>query len=403
MSELPRGAEVFHVMAKPAGPRCNLDCAYCFYKDKPHSAGARAMDFAALEAFVSKYIAENSAPEISFGWQGGEPLIAGLDFFKEAVRLQKKYARGKKIANCLQTNATLLDDAFCAFFREENFLLGISLDGPAHLHDPNRSVSHKDVLNGIKLCQKWGVDFNALCTVNSLNVKSPREIYKYFRGLGLSHVQFIPIVELDSVRGASCERFEEVSIPHKGDGARRAELSKHSPSAEEFGDFLISIFKLWCPKDIAKFSVMNFDDLILKALRGADAFCAHAKSCGRALALEQDGRAYSCDHFVQGNFLLGNIAENSFEGMLSGERQSAFAQSKSGRLSLRCKKCAFLKYCNGDCPKRRLDYYDAGDYPTSALCAGLKKFFAHAVPKAEEISRLAKSGMRPDEISEHLK
>jgi len=393
----------FHAMAKPAGARCNLACSYCFYFDKPRLSKSAAMSDEVLESFVKNYIAGNPSQEVNFAWQGGEPLLAGLEFFKKAVALQKKYAGSKCITNALQTNATLLDDALCEFFKRENFLLGISIDGPKELHDANRCNSYSAVLNGVKLCLKHGLEFNALVTVNSQNVSHPREIYKFLRGLGVRYMQFIPIVERDcaEVSGLGA-RFEDASLPQKSPAPKLAKLSRLSPSSAAFGDFLVSIFKMWYPKEIGKANVQNFDDIVIKCVNGGDALCTFAKDCGRALAVEQDGGVYSCDHYVFEAFRLGSLASQSFAEMFEGGVQKEFAAAKRGGLSMRCNACGFLNFCNGDCLKRRLDYYDADDYPTSAMCVGLKKFFAYAAPCAVKIAVLVREGLPPEEIRRRL-
>ena len=385
----------FHVMAKPAGGLCNLSCGYCYYSGVK-VRGRAIMDRDTLEIFTRAYIEENPSWRINFGWQGGEPLIAGLDFFKEAVSLQKKYGSLCEIENSLQTNATLLDDEYCEFFAKENFLIGISLDGPKTLHGAFRGDSFEKVMRGISLCKKHGVRFNILTTVNSGNVNYPKEVWKFILSTGTERVQFIPIVE----RGSGPDDFICAPIPKKSECEQRVDLSRVSPDPEAYGEFLCSIFRLWVKNSIGRVFVGDFDDMILAHRNMPVSTCVHARECGRALLMESDGSVYICDHYVRDDCLLGNIHDKSFSDMLSDDKAVFFGQSKHDALSGICKKCFALKYCAGDCLKRRLDFYEKEDYPTSAMCKGLRKFYAFARPQIEKIAFLVDAGTPMDVISE---
>jgi len=371
----------FHVMAKPVGSACNLSCSYCFYKGKGDSQKFEVMNDEVLRIFTEKYIAENS-DAINFAWQGGEPLLAGIDFYKKAISLQKNFAH-KKITNAMQTNATLITDEWCEFFKSENFLLGISIDGSKEIHNANRNESYAQAIRGLELCKKHKVEFNLLCTVNSKNMNNPKGLYNFLKDTGAKHIQFIPIIE----------SLENGSIARPLDLERNAHfenLADFSTLANSYGDFLIEIFKDWIKKDFGKIFIQNFDALINKKLFGINCVCAHAQYCGQFLALEKNGDVYSCDHYVFKENLLGNVLEKSFEKMIFSNSQKNFGEQKFSKLSKKCLACKFLEYCHGDCPKNRT-VHQKDDYPLSALCKSFEKFYSYALSQLEPIIKKLKA------------
>jgi len=371
----------FHIMAKPVGAECNLSCSYCFYKGKGNTQKLEVMSDEVLRIFIEKYIKENSG-EVNFAWQGGEPLLAGIDFYKKAISLQKNFS-DRKIANAMQTNATLITDEWCEFFKSEDFLLGISIDGSKEIHNANRDASYSSAIRGLELCKKHKVEFNILCTVNSKNMNNPKGLYRFLKDTGAKHIQFIPIIE----------RLENGSIARPLDleyNAHSGNLADFSVLTDSYGDFLIEIFKDWIKKDFGRFFIQNFDALINKKLFGINCVCAHTKECGRFLALEKNGDVYSCDHYVFKENFLGNIFYKSFKEILIDSKQKSFGEQKFSRLSKKCLECKFLEYCYGDCPKNRT-VLQKDDYPLSALCDSLEKFYSYALPQLEPIIKNLKA------------
>ncbi len=360
----------FHVMAKPTGARCNLDCAYCFFlkKDRLYPGSDFRMSDEVLEAYVRQTLEGQTAPEVTIAWQGGEPTLMGLDFFRRAVEIEKKYAgAGRRVANSFQTNGLLIDDAWCRFLHENGFLVGLSLDGPRELHDVyrrdkgGRSVFDK-VAGAARLMQKHGVEFNILCTVNAENSRHPLEVYRYFRdGLGARYIQFIPIVERDNDAGDQ-------------DGAA---VTDRSVDPEQYGRFLTEIFDEWVRRDVGVVFVLFFDAVLASYFFGRSSLCVLRPTCGEALVLEHTGDLYACDHFVEPAFQLGNILETPIAELVSSDRQRAFGRRKSETLPKTCRECRFLFTCHGECPKNRVLTSPDGEPGMNWLCAGLKAFFAH--------------------------
>jgi uncharacterized protein len=350
----------FHVMAKPAGARCNLDCEYCFFLKKlqlyPNSSFR--MSNKLMESYIRQTIESHRVPEVTIAWQGGEPTLMGLNFYRRAVAVEKKYAKpGVKIVNTLQTNGILLDDKWCEFLHKNGFLVGLSIDGPKHLHDKYRkdkagkSVFSK-VVNAVRLLQKHKVEFNILCTVNSANSLYPLKVYRFFRDeLKAEYIQFIPVVERDN---ESC-----------------------SVQSEQYGQFLIEIFDEWIERDVGSMFVQMFDGVLAAWLRGYSTLCILRSYCGESVALEHNGDVYSCDHYVEPDYLLGNIAETSLLDLVGSKQQYAFGKMKSDTLPTYCRNCEFLFTCHGGCPKNRIISTPDGEPGLNWLCSGLKAFFAH--------------------------
>lgn len=389
MPQVPINAP-FHVMSKPRGAICNLDCEYCFFlpKERLYKGSNFRMSDETLEEYIRQYIVSQLTPEIIFTWQGGEPLLMGLAFYQKVLDLQQKYARrGQKIVNTLQTNATLINDDWAAFFKVNQFLLGVSLDGPADLHNAYRvdkggAATHANVMRGISFLQKYGVDFNILCCVHAANAGHPLDAYRFFRDtVGVQFVQFIPVVHRVNENG-----FQ--------DGT---ELHPHSVSGSQYGRFLIEVFDEWVQRDVGRVFVQIFD-VALSAWAGRPAgLCIFEPACGQAVALEHTGDVYSCDHYVEPDYRLGNIYEHDLNEMVFSPRQLRFGKAKAD-LPDCCLACKVRFVCNGGCPKDRILQTPDGDDGLNYLCEGYKAFFCHIDPAMQTMASLLRNHQPPAQI-----
>jgi uncharacterized protein len=394
MQRPPFAEQGLHVMSKPIGPICNLDCEYCFYLHKeelyPKGESWRMPDDT-LETYVRQYIEAqpDAVPEITFAWQGGEPTLMGLDFFRRIVELQKKYQPpGRTIVNALQTNGVLLDDEWCEFFKTEEFLIGLSIDGPAELHDKYRydkqgRGSFDSVMRALNRLKQHSVEFNVLVVVNRHNGDHGRKIYTYLRDNGVQYVQFIPIVERRGVgvHGEELVTLDSQSVPSPADL-----VSSRSVLPEQYGDFLIEVFEEWLLRDVGRVFVQIFDQA-LSAWSGIEpSLCVFRRQCGRALALEHNGDLYSCDHYVEPEYKLGNIHELSIVELADSAQQRAFGEDKETSLPTYCRECDVRFVCNGECPKNRFIETPSGDAGLNYLCAAYKKFFGHIGPVMEQMA-----------------
>jgi uncharacterized protein len=370
MQHPPPALPAFHVMLKPRGAICNLNCAYCYYlsKERLYPGSHFRMSDALLEEYTRQYIEAQPVPEMTFAWQGGEPTLMGLDFFQRAIGLQQKYRRpGMRIHNALQTNGVTLDDEWCGFLREHNFLVGISLDGPRELHDAYRldkggQPTFDRVMVGLELLKKHGVEFNFLTTVHAANADHPLEVYRFLRDeVGAPFIQFIPILERDNEAG-----FQEGE-----------EVSARSVTGPQYGDFLIAIFDEWVRQDVGRVFVQIFDAALAAWLGQRPGLCIFEETCGTALAMEHNGDLYSCDHFVEPRHKLGNIQEIPLAKMVGSEPQRQFGLAKRDTLPRYCRECQVHFVCNGGCPKNRILRTPDGEPGLSYLCAGYKAFFTH--------------------------
>jgi len=360
----------FHLMTKPRGAICNLDCKYCYFlsKENLYPNSDFRMGDNLLEEYTRQYIQAQDVPEITFAWQGGEPTLMGLDFYRQAVLYQQKHKKpGMRIFNTLQTNAVTLDDDWCRFFAAHDFLLGVSLDGPANLHDAYRvdkggAPTFERVMQGIRLLQAHRVDFNILTTVHAANADFPLEIYHFLRdAVKTQFIQFIPIVERDNNTG-----FQE------GD-----QVTARSVTAEQYGHFLIAIFDEWVRHDVGRMYVQIFD-VALAAWAGHDpGLCIFQETCGTALALEHNGDVYSCDHYVEPAHKLGNLLHIPLDEIVVSDQQHRFGQAKRDTLPQYCLDCDVRFVCNGGCPKNRFIKTPDGESGLNYLCAGYKAFFNH--------------------------
>ena len=377
----------FHIMAKPIGPTCNLRCEYCFYCEKEALFSGEQnfrMSDEILEAYIRENIALNSAaPEIPFAWQGGEPTLLGLDFFRKVLELQAKYGNGATITNALQTNGTLLDEEWCRFLAEYKFLVGLSLDGPEDIHDRYRvdrggKPTFQRVMRALKLMRKHDVAFNILACVPKETSKRPLDVYRFFKEQDAQFIQFIPIVERMPDAKARELGLELATPPSATEKTDTHSVSPWSVEPEAYGDFLITIFDEWVRNDVGSVSVMNFEWALFTWLGNESPVCHFAPRCGRSLIIEHNGDLYSCDHYVYPEYRLGNILDGDIAKIVSLPRQSDFGACKQTALPETCRDCKALFACNGGCPKHRFLESHSGEPGLNYLCKGYKKFFTHA-------------------------
>ena len=364
----------FHLMVKPTGAICNLDCHYCFYlaKEMLYPGSRFRMADELLELYIKQLLESHRTSEIMLAWQGGEPTLMGLDFFKLAVKYAQKHKHPEhNITYTIQTNGTRLTDEWCSFFKQHNFLVGLSLDGPRKLHDVYRVTkqgqgSFDQVMQGWQCLNHYGVEFNILCTVNAANVEHPLAVYRFFRDeLKACFLQFIPIVEQCSNEIVSSEQGKPKVV------------SDHSVGSEQYGKFLIEIFEEWVRRDVGTVFVQHFDVALANWLRIPPAVCIFSETCGLALALEHNGDLYSCDHFVEPQYKLGNIKETHMRELVSSPQQQQFGQAKRDTLPQYCRTCEVRFACHGGCPKNRFTQTPDGEPGLNYLCAGYKAFFQH--------------------------
>ena len=363
----------FSLLIKPASAACNIRCEYCFYIDHLKKDDKPAMSYKTLEKMISSYM-ELPLPEYSFGWQGGEPTIMGLDFFQKAIELQKQYApRGARISNGLQTNATLIDKPMADSFAEHNFLLGVSLDGPKDIHNKFRRTidgkpTHSKVMQGINHLRNAKAEFNILCLVNSENVGKPKELYKYYREKDFNFLQFIPCVEYDET----------------------GDLIHYSITGKQWGKFLCEVFDIWYRKDTRKVSIRHFDSVLNYLVLGQYTECTMDKDCRQYFVVEYDGGIYPCDFFVKTELQLGSVNTSSWEESLTNPLYEKFGEKK-GEWNSKCSSCEWLKICHGDCPKMR----GAGARPDmlSTLCEGWQMFYSHTMERFEKLAKEIKEDL----------
>lgn len=388
MTTISPFARPLYVMLKPVGAACNLACNYCYYLEKSNlykHQPKRQMSEELLERFVKDYIEAQTMNEVVFTWHGGEPTLRPLSFYQKAVELQKKYAGGRIIHNSLQTNGTLLTDEWCRFLKANNWLVGISIDGPEAFHDRYRRDSQgrpswQKVMEGIRLLQHYGVEWNAMAVVNRYNADHPQAFYRFFKSIGCQYIQFAPIVERN-MRHADGRHL--VSI---GD-ATDAPVTDFSVTPEQWGSFLCGLFDEWVKQDIGRIFVQIFDSMLANWVGVAPGSCIYAKECGHAGVMEFNGDVYSCDHFVFPQYKLGNINEHTLIEMLYGEKQRRFSQLKYNKLPRQCKECRWAFACHGECPKNRFVNDRYGNPGLNYLCAGYRRFFEHIAPTMDEMKK----------------
>lgn len=403
----PAAPTAFHVMTKPIGPLCNLDCKYCFYLEKeklfPGNENFKMTD-AVLESYVRQYIEQQSVPEVVFAWQGGEPTLMGVAFFRKVVALQKQYANGKIIQNAFQTNGTLIDDEWAEFFAENKFLIGLSIDGPPKLHDTYRvdkkgGATYEKVVHGLKMLKKHGVEFNTLTVVNKVNSQKPLEVYRFLKEIGSGFMQFIPLVERLADEEAK-KLGLDLAVPPRADqeGEVAMPVTDWSVQPKQYGIFLSEIFDEWVKQDVGRYYVQMFDITLGNWVGAPGGLCVFSPTCGTAMALEHNGDLYSCDHFVYPRYKLGNILNKTIGDMVNSEFQRNFGQDKSRTLPRYCLECDVRFLCHGECPKHRFLRTPEGDPGLNYLCAGYKHFFHHTLKPMQTMRDLLRAGRAPAEI-----
>ncbi|EIV2083376.1 TPA: anaerobic sulfatase maturase [Klebsiella aerogenes] len=395
----------FHVMAKPTGSACNIDCSYCFYLHKEHllqQEKRRYMSDETLENFIRQYIDGQDGEQVVFSWQGGEPTLMGLEFFHKVVKFQQQYKKpGQRIENDLQTNGILINDAWAEFLKANHFLVGLSIDGPRELHDRYRITrsgkpTFDKVMAGVDALKRHGVPFNALVTVNRTNARFPLEVYRFVtRELGATYVQFNPCVEPVDFTQTAPHFWRDDSIPTVGSRRARpgdldAIVTDWSVDPDDWGRFLIATFEEWVNNDLGRVQVNLFETAVAQMMGLPAQICTTAEFCGKGLAVEKNGDVFSCDHYVYPEYQIGNIADNSLARMAFSERQQAFGMGKCDTLPQQCKQCPYLKLCHGECPKNRLVLTTDGEAGLNYLCPGIKAFFNYAEPILAGIVTLVK-------------
>jgi uncharacterized protein len=405
------GGQGIHVVAKPIGPACNLNCEYCFYLEKQalFPAGEQyRMPDRVLNAFIAAYISSQPTPVVEFVWQGGEPTLLGIDFFRRVIELQKPFAGQKTITNSLQTNGTLLTDEWCQFLKKNNFMVGISLDGPREIHDRYRrdrkdNGSFDQVMRGLRLLQGHEVDYNVLACVARDMAKQPIEIYRFLKEEGVEFIQFTPIIErLSDVQSAQTglRLAGPAALDKKG---QQGQVAPWSVIPEEYGDFLIAIYEDWVRHDVGTVFVMNFEWAFNAWIGNPSPVCVHAKQCGRSVVIEHNGDVYACDHCVYPQHRLGNIVTDALPAMVRKSLESGFGCSKETALPHWCSECDVLAACQGGCPKHRFEASNYGEPGLQYLCPGYKKFFLHIRKYLRAMTTLLEHGLPASRVMEAVK
>ena len=410
-SQMGKTARAFNIMAKPIGPICNLDCKYCYYLEKEalyKNEGKWKMSSDLLERYIAEYIEAQPGDKVTFAWQGGEPTLLGVDYFREIVRLQEKYRGGKTIENALQTNGTLLNDGWATFFKEHDFLLGVSIDGPEALHnhyrvDKNQGSTFKQVMKGIECLQRNEVRFNTLTCLNRVTAKKPVEIYRFLKGIGSDFMQFIPIVE--RLPGSESKKWGlDYAAPDEGVGdSEQLPVTAWSVLPKDFGDFYVQVFDRWVKRDVGRIFVQLIEVVAAKWLGAPGGLCVHEAECGSALAMEHNGDVYSCDHFVYPQYRLGNLKEKTLVQMVESDEQIAFGRAKKSALPQYCLECEVRSICNGGCPKERFIHTPDGDPGLNYLCAGYRDFFNHTIPVMQELRSIYQQQLPINELMKRVK
>jgi uncharacterized protein len=403
----------FHLLAKPSGSTCNIDCKYCFFlsKEALYPNDRHRMSDATLEAYIRQLLESHRLPEVIVAWQGGEPTLMGVEFFRKAVALVDKHRRpGQVIQHTFQTNGIALDDEWCAFFKEHDFLVGLSVDGPRELHDAYRVTRGGDgtyelVMRGWRQLRRHGVNFNVLCTVNAANQAHGRRVYRFFRDeLKAEWIQFIPIIEratpetLEVANLGWSERPKDKRLLYTQTGSL---VTNRSVGGAQYGQFLVDVFEEWVRRDVGRVYVQLFD-VTLEAYFGRHKLCIHAPTCGNGPALEHNGDLYACDHYVEPRYKLGNIHEKHMLALVASPAQRRFGLDKRDTLTQQCQQCEVRAVCNGGCPKDRFVASRDGEPGHNYLCEGLYRFFTHTQPAMRHMAGLFSDGRAPAEIMDWM-
>ncbi|MDR9830109.1 anaerobic sulfatase maturase [Vibrio sp. FNV 38] len=392
-----------HVMAKPSGSVCNIDCEYCFYLEKeklyPERQKNWRMDEDTLEKFIQQYIDAQSGDAVQFAWQGGEPTLLGIEFYQKVIQLCKQYGHNKKISHAFQTNGIVINDEWCQLFKENDFLIGISIDGPEDLHDTYRTNTsgrgtHNKVLDAIKLLKKHKVDFNTLTVVNDKNVRQPLRTYQYLKSIGSNFIQFIPLVERETSDSATNDTW--LINPDEKHG----KVTRWSVKPKEYGQFLNEIFDYWVKHDVGSVFVQQFDATLTTWLGQPSPICVFSPRCGHAFAIEANGDLFQCDHYVYPEYKLGNIHSNSIKAMNNSSEAISFGLNKSKLLNNKCRSCRYQFACHGGCPKHRFLSGPEGKLDHNYLCEGYYSFFDHSQHAMVFMAKLIKNGQSPALIME---
>ena len=395
--EIRYGSPIY-VMAKSVGAACNLHCSYCYYLEKSrlYNGATQLMSDDILELFIREYIKCQTTPEVLFIWHGGEPLLRSVSFYERVVELQQRYAGDRRVDNCIQTNATLLDDEWCKFLGNNNFLVGVSIDGPKNMHDAMRKTyggdsSFRDVVRGIRLLEKHRVEWNAMATVNAINVAHPKEFYRFFRDeLGCRYLQFTPVVERISA---------DSDMPRLMHGRELGgDVTPYSVTAEEWGRFLCAVFDEWVRADVGSLFVQLFDSTLANWVGAPAGVCTMSRYCGHTAVVEHNGDVYSCDHFVFPEYRLGNIKDSSLIDMMYGTKQRAFGASKQASLPRQCRECRYQFACWGECPRNRFIATADGEPGLNYLCEGYYAFFSHAREAMDYMRLQLEQGLPPSNV-----
>ncbi len=402
MSTIAPFSRPMYVMLKPAGSLCNLRCKYCYYLEKNElykDSRNHIITDELLEKFIKEYIEAQTMPEVLFTWHGGETLMRPVSFYKKALELQRVYGRGRRIDNCIQTNGTLITDEWCQFFKENNFLVGVSIDGPQEFHDEYRKTAtgkptFRQVMKGINLLNKHGVEWNALAVVNDFNADYPLDFYHFFKEIGCHYIQFTPIVE------RIVDRADGLTLaPGMQEGGRMADFSV---TAEQWGDFLCAIFDEWVHHDVGNYYIQLFDATLANWVGQAPGICTMARECGHAGVMEFNGDVYSCDHFVYPEHKLGNLHSQTIYEMMNSPKQKEFSKMKHLMLPQQCKECNFLFACHGECPKNRFVKDKYGNPGLNYLCSGYHKFFTHVAPYMDFMKNELDHQRAPANVMNHV-
>lgn len=405
------GPAAYHVLAKPTGPICNLDCEYCFFlsKEQLYPGDRFRMADEMLETYIRQLLESHRTPDVTIAWQGGEPTMMGLDFFRRAMEIVEQYRRpGQIISHTIQTNGVLVDARWADFFKEHDFLVGLSIDGPEHIHDAYRvdkrgEGSFGRVMAGLEALQQRGVDVNVLCTVHAANAHAPLEVYRFFRDdLELRFMQFIPIVE------RATDELLTIANAGWGDSNKQArplyvqagnQVTDRTVGPADLGAFLIAIFDEWLANDVGEVFVQHFDSALANWHGEPGAVCVFSETCGLAVALEHNGDLYSCDHYVEPGYLLGNIAETPMIDLVASEQQVSFGRAKRDSLPAFCRGCEVRFACHGGCPKNRFTRTPDGEDGLNYLCPSYKAFFNHIDHPMRLMSQLLHQGRAPSDVS----
>ncbi len=397
------GPMAFNIMIKPAGSLCNLDCNYCYYLDKAEIYGGKepVMTLEMLETCIREYIAANDVQEVMFNWHGGEPLVLGLDFYRKAVALEQKYAGDKIIRNTIQTNGTLLTQEWASFFRDNDFLVGISVDGPQDIHDKYRkdkggAPTFDKVMRGVSLLYRNNVQYNTMTTVNHASEGRGLEVYEFLKSIGSRYMQFMPVVEHVKYPEGKNGKPLKYARPHIVDPSEEgASIAPWSVGSMAFGKFMCEIFDSWVLADVGRYFVNLFDAALARWCGVMPGTCAYAETCGGNSVIEHNGDVYPCDHFVYPQYRLGNILENDLRTMMTSQEQVRFGISKRNSLPGRCVRCRYRFACNGECPKHRFNVTESGQTGLNALCDGYFMFYSHVEPYMDKMKELLDSQQAP--------